>query len=317
MSAVTGKKLISIIVPVFNEQDSLRELISRIDAVTTLLDRYRWEYIFVNDGSTDDSLLVLLELAKNNWAIKVIDLSRNFGKEIALSAGVNESDSSAVICTDADLQHPPELIPKLVERWEAGVEIVATQRVSIDDQPLFRRIGSSGFYWLMNKISDVEMLPQTTDFRLFDKKTVDVFKLLTERGRMFRGVFDWMGFRKEYVEFHADARMTGDARYSNLQLFRLAMNSITAFSLFPLRLTGYLGLAITIFSSFLLVWMLITRFFVNEVMFTPLSFVVVANTFLIGLVLMSIGLVALYIGNIHAEVTNRPLYIVRERVNFD
>ena len=311
------RPLISIVVPVFNEEESLSSLVARTNRVFERLGSYAWNYIFVNDGSTDSSLELLKAMASTNNNVQVIDLSRNFGKEVALSAGVIESEAAAVICMDADLQHPPEIIPELIERWEAGVEIVATRRISMEGQPALRRIGSSTFYWLMNKISDVEMSPDTTDFRLFDRKTVDVFKLLTERGRMFRGIFDWMGFHKEFVEFHADACTTGDARYSYLQLFRLAMNSITSFSLFPLRLTGYLGLIVTFLSSMLGIWMLITRYFINEQMFTPLSFVVVANTFLIGLVLTSIGLIALYIGNIHAEVANRPLYIIRERINFD
>ncbi len=311
------RPLISIVVPVFNEEESLSSLVARTNRVFERLGSYAWNYIFVNDGSTDSSLELLKAMASTNNNVRVIDLSRNFGKEVALSAGVIESEAAAVICMDADLQHPPEVIPELIERWEAGVEIVATRRISMEGQPALRRLGSSTFYWLMNKISDVEMSPDTTDFRLFDRKTVDVFKLLTERGRMFRGIFDWMGFHKEFVEFHADARTTGEARYSYLQLFRLAMNSITSFSLFPLRLTGYLGLIVTFLSSMLGIWMLITRYFINEQMFTPLSFVVVANTFLIGLVLTSIGLIALYIGNIHAEVANRPLYIIRERINFD
>lgn len=311
------KKLITIIVPIFNESLNLRSFYDRLNSVTNKLSKYNWEFIFVNDGSSDNSLLVLTELAKLNKKNKVLDLSRNFGKEIALSAGVHEIENAdAVICIDADLQHPPELIPKLINAWEQGIEIVATIRTSIDKQPLLKRIGSMFFYWLMSKISGVKMEPQTTDFRLYDKKVIQVFLNVTERQRMFRGIMDWMGFKKTYLKFKANARVGGEAGYSYLKLWHLAINSITSFSLWPLRITGRIGVLITLSSGGLLLWMIINYIIVSKTLYSPLAFVVVANTFLIGLVLMSIGLVAIYVGSIHTEVINRPLYIIRERVNF-
>jgi len=259
----------------------------------------------------------LHELARLSPKNKVLDLSRNFGKEIALSAGVNETEyADAIICIDADLQHPPELIPKLIDSWNKGIEIVATIRTSIEKQPLLKRIGSKLFYWLMSKISGVKMRAQTTDFRLYDKKVIQVFRNVTERQRMFRGIMDWMGFKTTYVQFKANARQEGEAGYSYLKLWHLAINSITSFSLWPLRITGRIGVLITLSSGGLLLWMLFNYLMVSKALYSPLAFVVVANTFLIGLVLMSIGLVALYVGSIHTEVINRPLYIVRERLNF-
>jgi dolichol-phosphate mannosyltransferase len=218
---------------------------------------------------------------------------------------------------DADLQHPPEVIPKLVEAWRQGAEVVATIRTSIDKQPLLRRLGSHLYYWLMERISGLDMASQTTDFRLFDRKVVDAFRQVTERDRMFRGIMDWMGFKKVYVEFQAAAREQGTAGYSYFKLWQLAVNSITSFSLFPLRITGYLGVMITGCSGLLLMWMLFSNYVLGHKDFTPLAIVVVSNTFLIGVVLMAIGLVALYIGTIHTEVINRPLYVVRERINFE
>lgn len=307
---------IAIIVPVYREASNLPQLYKRLEEVTETLPRYRWEYIFVNDGSPDNSLDILRQLAAIDERVKVLDLSRNFGKEIALTAGVHEAESAdAVICIDADLQHPPELIPTLVGKWVEGHEVVATIRTSIDRQPLFRRVGSHVFYWLMGKISGLPIKSQTTDYRLYDKKVVAAFKHATERERMFRGIMDWMGFRRVYIEFQADARTEGEAGYSYSKLVGLAVNSITSFSLWPLRLTGYLGLLITMISSLLLVWMLVNFLIKSQFQYTALAIVVVANTFLIGIVLMAIGLVALYIGNIHTEVINRPLYIVRERIN--
>jgi polyisoprenyl-phosphate glycosyltransferase len=303
---------------VYREERNLERLLGRLDGVTAAIPGYAWDYLFVNDGSPDRSFDVLETLAARDPRVKVLDLSRNFGKEIALTAGVHEArDADAVVCMDADLQHPPDLIPELVREWEKGAEVVATVRTSIDKQPLLRRLGSRLYYWLMSKISGLEMVSQTTDFRLYDRKVVNAFCKATERERMFRGIMDWLGFRKVYVSFRADARTEGAAGYSYAKLWRLAINSITSFSLLPLRLTGYLGVFITSTSGTLLAWMLGNYLFTESAVYTPLAIVVVANTFLIGIVLMAVGLVALYIGTIHTEVVNRPLYLVRQRLNLD
>jgi len=308
-------KKIAIVVPVYREAANLLALYARIEAVIGNLQQFSWEYIFVNDGSPDNSFEVLNELAKKVSNVKVLDLSRNFGKEIALTAGVHDaSDADAVICIDADLQHPPEIIPKLVEQWEAGAEVVVTIRATIEKQPLFRKIGSNLFYWIISKSSSFEMIPKTTDFRLYDKKVIAAFCHATERNRMFRGIMDWMGFRRAYIEFSADARVGGEAGYSFFKLWHLAISSITSFSLWPLRIAGYLGLLISGCSGLLLVWMSANIFLRTNFGYTPLALVVVINTLLIGIVLISIGLVALYVGTIHTEVINRPLFIVRERI---
>lgn len=308
---------IAMVIPVYREEKNIINLYQRLEAVTSSIIDIQWEYIFVNDGSPDGSLCVLKRLASQDKKVKVIDFSKNFGKEIALTAGVHASNTDAVICMDADLQHPPELIPKMIDAWKQGAEVVATIRTSIADQPLFRRIGSAFYYKLMQMISPLEMASKTTDFRLFDKKVVAALRQITERERMFRGIIDWMGFKKVYVEFHADARESGAASYSYAKLWRLALNSLTSFSLLPLRVMTYFGFFIMGASGILLVWMLLARFFFAPQLFTSLAIVVVINTFLNGIVLMSIGLVALYIGSIHTEVINRPLYIIREQINFD
>jgi glycosyltransferase involved in cell wall biosynthesis len=311
-------KKIAIVIPVYRESGNLYLLHERLELVTANLPNLQWEYVLVNDGSPDDSMQKLHALALRDPKVKVLDLSRNFGKEIALTAGVHEVENTdAIICMDADLQHPPELIPQLIEEWRRGAEIVATIRTRTERQPLLRRVGSHFYYWLMSNISGLEMRSQTTDFRLYDQKVIEAFKHATERQRLFRGIMDWMGFRRVYVEFEADARHNGQAGYSYSKLWGLAINSITSFSLWPLRLTGVLGMFITACSGLLFVWMLVNYLIHSQWVYTPLAIVVVANTFLIGIVLMAIGLVALYIGTIHTEVINRPLYIIRERINFD
>jgi glycosyltransferase involved in cell wall biosynthesis len=309
-------KKIAIVIPVYREESNLQQLYDRLERVTFNLGHYYWEYVYVNDGSPDGSLTILRTLASKDPRVKVIDLSRNFGKEIALTAGVHEVDGvDAVICIDADMQHPPELIPKLVEQWELGAEVIVTIRKSIEKQPLLKRIGSYLYYWVINKISDLEIVAQSTDFRLYDKKVISAFRRATERERMFRGIMDWLGFKKVFIEFAAPARVGGEAGYSYLKLWRLAIGSLTSFSLWPLRLAGYLGATITLVSGVLLVWMLANFLLSSIWLYRPIAIVVVANTFLIGIVLMAIGLVALYVGTIHTEVINRPLYVVRERIN--
>jgi len=308
--------LISIIIPVYREEKNVSRLYERLEAVTSKIEA-EWEYIFVNDGSPDNSIGALRALAARDGRVRVIDFSKNFGKEIALTAGVHSCSGDAAICMDADLQHPPEIIPQLVAAWQAGAEVVTTIRLSVDGHSFMRRLFSWLYYKIMGWFSGLDMVSHTTDFRLFDKKVVDVFNRMTERQRMFRGIIDWMGFKTAYVEFHADSRDSGAAAYSYGKLWNLALSSLTSFSLVPLKLTGYLGVAITTVSSLLLGWMLFAKLGILPGMFTPLAMVVVANTMLIGVVLMSLGIIALYIGTIHTEVTNRPLYIVRERVNIE
>jgi len=309
-------KKITIVIPVYCESQGLKALHERLQRVVGLLPEYSWEYIFVNDGSTDNSLDVIGEICNIDPAVKAIDLSRNFGKEIALTAGVLEAlNSDAVICIDADLQHPPELIPQLISFWKSGVDVVITIRAESKNQSLIRKLGSAIYYRLMSRLSDLQMAAKTTDFGLYDAKVIQAFSKVTERRRIFRGIIDWMGFRRAFVEFTADERHSGEAKYSYAKLWGLAINSITSFSLWPLRIAGYLGIIITSISALLLIWMLIDRMLGNKLAFTSLAIVVMANTFLMGIVLIAIGLVALYIGNIHTEVINRPLYIIRERLS--
>ena len=312
------KKLsISIVIPCYCEQDNLIQLHKRISDVILTLPEFTWKFVFVNDGSTDDTLDCLRRVAKSDKTSMVIDLSRNFGKEIALTAGVTEAEEvDAIICIDADLQHPPELIPELVDEWQKGAEVVVTVRDRSESQPLMRKWGSALFYWFMSVTSSVYIVPKTTDFRLYDKKVIDAFKRMTERDRMFRGIMDWMGFRRSYVSFEAATRNHGKSSYSYIKLLHLAVSSILSFSYMPLKLAGYLGLLITFSTLGILIWMVNSYLTVGVFSDLPLMFLAVANTFLIGVVLIILGLIGLYIGAIHNEVINRPLYIVREKINF-
>jgi len=309
-----GKK-ISVVIPVYNEEKNVSLISQELVSVFSSLS-YEYEIIFVNDGSRDNSLLEILRLGEADGRIKGLDFSRNFGKEPALSAGCHVASGDAVITMDADLQHPASLIPELLKEWEDGAEVVYTVRKKNEGASLMKKLTSSAYYWLFNKITSITTEPRSTDFRLLDKKVIEVFRKFPERERMFRGMVDWMGYRRARVEFVAQERKYGKAGYSYAKLFGLAINSFTSFSLLPLKIAGYLGLIITTFSGLLLIVMFVSQFFKDWWVFTPLAILATINIFLVGMVLISLGFVALYIARIHSEVINRPLYIVREMVNF-
>jgi polyisoprenyl-phosphate glycosyltransferase len=308
-------KLISIVIPVFNEEKNIPLIFKEVKNVFSALSQYDLEIIFVNDGSADNSLLEILKLSREDNRVKGLDFSRNFGKEPATSAGCHFARGDAVITMDADLQHPPSLILQFLKLWEDGAEVVYTVRKENRGAGWFKKLSSKIFYFIFNKVSEVQTESGTTDFRLMDKRVVEVFRRFPERERMFRGMIDWMGYKRKKVEFIANDRINGKANYSYKKLFRLALNSFTSFSLLPLRLAGYIGMIIILVSGLLLAAMLVTRWFIDPGMFTPIAILGVSNLFLIGIVLISLGFIALYIARIHSEVINRPLYIVREKVN--
>jgi len=312
------KKLISLLIPVYNEEKNIPILYHETEkTIAKHLEKYNFEYIFVDDGSSDESVKILEFYAKKDPKIKIIELSKNFGKEIALTAGIHYVDSDALVIMDADLQHPPKLISTFIQKWEEGYEIVATKRTKIENRSFIKKIGSILFYKLINMISETEMIEGSTDFRLLDKVVVFSLKNFTERNRLVRGIIDWMGFKKIYINFKAPDRLNGEAGYTVYKLFKLAVNGFTSFSLFPLKLAGYLGVLISTVFGTLFGWMLIDKYILDKHSFSPIAYVIVANSFLMGIVLMALGMIALYIGYIHTEVTNRPLFIIRKRVNFE
>ncbi len=308
-------KLISVVIPVFNEEQNIPLVFEEVKKTFAVHPEYDFEVIFVNDGSRDNSLLEILRLSREDHRVRGLDFSRNFGKEPATSAGCHQARGDAVVTMDADLQHPPMLILQFLELWKQGAEVVYTVRKVNTGAGWFKKISSKMFYWLFNKVSEVKTESGTTDFRLMDKKVIEVFRKFPERERMFRGMIDWMGYKRAKVEFVAPDRIHGNANYSYNKLFQLAINSLTSFSLLPLRLAGYGGIFITILSGLLLLGMVVTNGFIEPNMFTSIAILGVSNMFLIGIVLISLGFIALYIARIHNEVINRPLYIVREKVN--
>ena len=316
-----SSKLISIVVPVYNEEKNIsliyREL---LNVWTKLKDRYGYEIVFIDDGSEDKSPEILEGLADKNGNVKYIQFSRNFGKEIAVSAGLRYAVGQATISIDADLQHPPEFIPEFLNKWEKGAEIVIGTREKYDTVGVCRKICNFFFYKFQNRISEIKLFSGETDYRLLDGKVVREFNKFTEKGRITRGLIDWLGFKKDYVYFPAGERKNSKPGYSFLKLSKLALESILSHSLFPLKLCGYLGVVITLFSGIFGLIIFIQKYVLKTswgLGVTGIASLAVLILFLVGVILSVLGIIALYIANIQKEVINRPLYIIKKKKNFN
>ena len=309
-------KVISIVIPLLNEEKNIPLIHAELERVfAPLKDKYNHEIVFVNDGSLDGSQREIEALAKSAH-VKFIEFSKNFGKEIATSAGIHAATGDAVMMLDADMQHPVDLIPEFLEKWEAGADIVVGIRQKNAKEGVVKKFGSKLFYRMTKAISETEITPNATDFRLLDRKVMDEFNRFTEHGRITRGLIDWLGFSREYIYFDANERKFGVAAYSPIRLVRLAFSAFISHSLFPLKLAGYIGAIIMLISFPLGVFIFFERFVFNDPFhfhFTSPAILAVLNLFLIGIVLSCLGLIALYIANIHVEVVDRPLYVVRRK----
>lgn len=307
-------KTISIIVPVYNEGANLRPLYKELSSIISALP-YTFEILFIDDGSRDNSADILVELANENNNVSIIQFARNFGKEAAVSAGLHAAKGDAAIIMDADLQMPPSLLGEFLQKWESGAEVVVGVFASRNMQ-FIRRLGAKFFYRIMRSIAHTKITPHATDYRLLDRQVLDVFNSLPERNRITRGLIDWLGFQRDYVYFEQAPRLHGSPTYSFSKLVALAMNSFTSYSLLPLRLAGYLGIVILILSSLGGIFLWIEKFVLNDPFNWAVSgtaFLAVMLLFLVGVVLACLGLISLYIAHIHAEVIDRPLYIVRKK----
>ena len=313
------QKTISIIIPVYNESKNIPLIKDEIVSIFSHIS-YDYEIIFVNDGSKDDSQDVIDNLTKTDKNIKSIEFSRNFGKEIATSAGLQYSSGDAVIIIDADLQHPTSLILEFIKRWESGLDVVIGKRKSNKGIGFIKTFCSFLYYKIINTISETPIEAGATDFRLMDRKVVDEFNKFSERERITRGLVDWLGFKRDFVEFTADKRANGEASYSYFKLIKLALSSSVSHSLVPLKFAGYLGLFIMTVSGISGLVIFVENYILNDVLvwgITGTAKLAILMIFFIGLVLACLGLIALYIGNIHNEVVGRPLYVVRKVGNMD
>lgn len=306
----TANKIdISLVIPCHNESDNLSTLYERVHIVMENM-RKSWELVCVNDGSKDDTLGQLLTLRQKDPRVVVIDLSRNFGKEAALTAGLDHARGDCAIPLDADLQDPPELIPELLAKWEEGYDVVNAVRLSRDGESWLKRASAHAFYRIINRMSDVDIPMDTGDFRLLSRPVLDAIKTLPERRRFMKGLFAWVGFRTASVYYHREPRYAGKTTWNYWRLWNFAVEGITSFSQVPLQLAAHLGLFVSVLAFLYAVYLIIgTIVYGNPVKGYPSMMVTLL--FLGGVQLIALGVIGEYLGRIYEETKGRPVYLVR------
>lgn len=306
---------LSVVIPLYCEESNLDYLFERLE--TTVVDlSMKYEFICIDDGSKDDTLNRLVQHHHRNPNIKVIALSRNFGKEIALTAGLDYAQGSAVIPIDADLQDPPELIANLVAKWKEGYDVVYAKRRSRQGETWLKKVTATLFYRLISAMSSTPIPPNTGDFRLLDRRVVEALKQLPERTRFMKGLFAWVGFRETYIEYDRPPRHSGSTKWNYWRLWNFALDGITSFSAVPLKIWGYVGLLFSLV-AFCYATFLVIRVLVIGIDVPGYASLMVAILFLGGIQLMGIGIIGEYLGRIFEEVKARPLYLVRDCYGFD
>lgn len=301
------KKLVSVVIPAHNEESNILVIINRLEKVFSFL-HYDFEIILVDDGSRDHTLSVFKTLANKCEHLFYIEFSRNFGHQPALKAGLDRAKGDCVISLDADLQHPPELIAKMLEKWEEGNEIVYTRRLEDKSLSYRKRKTSTYFYKLMNALSDVELEAGTADFRLLDKKVVDIFREFNETEPFIRGLVKWMGFKQFAIDYIPDKRFSGTSKYSIARMRKLALHGVTSLSVRPLHTAVYLGFSFS-FLSLLYVPYVIHAFYVHKEI-SGWASLIMTVVFFGGLQLIILGIIGIYIGKMFMQVKKRPNYII-------
>ena len=305
-------KKVSFVVPVYNEESNLREFHNRMAAVMES-QPYDYEILYVDDGSSDGSAAVLQALADEAPHVQAYLLTRNYGHQLALTCGLDHAEGDAVVTMDGDLQHPPELVPDMLERWEAGFQMVKTIRKSTEDASFFKKTTSAIYYKLINKLSQVEITPGGSDFRLMDREVVRSFRLYRERARFIRGLVNTLGYKVATIEFVAPPRFSGTSKFNLRKMLHFALDGITAFSNLPLRWAFYCGLICGLISLGTLLHVLFVRCVLDDAV-PGWATITVCITFLGGIQLIGIGILGEYIGRIFEEVKQRPLYLVARHI---
>ncbi|MCJ7823949.1 MAG: glycosyltransferase family 2 protein [Anaerolineales bacterium] len=300
----------SVAVPVYNELESLPELHRRITEVMSAVGE-PWELILIDDGSTDGSREWIQEKAKTDTQVHPVIFARNFGHQIAVTAGLDASRGQALVIMDADLQDPPEVLPELIAKWREGYEVVYAVRAEREGESWFKKFTAALFYRLINRITDVVIPLDTGDFRLMDRQVIDVLRSMREKHRFPRAMVAWVGFRQVGVPYRRAARFAGETKYPFRKMLRLAINAITGFSYFPLQIATYLGFFSAGISILAIPLVVVLRLIGNQAFFGQAT-TLIAVLFLGGVQLISLGILGEYIGRVYDEAKNRPLYIVRK-----
>jgi glycosyltransferase involved in cell wall biosynthesis len=303
---------ISVVVPAYNEEQVVEHLYERTAPILSTIDE-RFEIIFVSDGSKDLTAEKIRRLHLRDPRVKLVELSRNFGKEIALSAGLDFISGDAVVVMDADLQDPPELIPKMVEKWKEGYDVVFTTRIDREGESFVRKTTAKGFYRVIKSLSRVEIPENSGDFRLMSRRVVNALKLLKERHRFMKGLFGWVGFKQIGIPFRGEPRYAGHTKWNYWRLWNFAIEGITSFSYVPLQLSIYVGFLIACL-SFLYAGFLTVNTIIYGIDVPGYASIMVAILFFSGIQLMFLGVIGEYLGRLYNETKGRPLYLVQDLV---
>lgn len=306
------QSLLSVVVPVYNEAGGILDFNnSLIDTLQSSVGS-NYEVIYCEDGSRDGTADMIKDFCKQNKNIKLLKLSRNFGKEVATTAGIHAARGQAIITIDGDGQHPVDLIPEFLSKWQAGSKVVIGVRTDNQKEGFIKKAGSKVFYRVINRLSGTKLVPNSTDYRLIDYTVQQEFNRMTERGRITRGLIDWLGYKRDYIKFKAGARASGEAAYSFRKLVKLFIDSVISLSKSPLYLSAYIG-AIVLPASILLGLFMVINALIGDpanIHATGSAYLVVLILFLVGILLVSQGIIGLYLSHIHTETQNRPLYII-------
>ncbi len=308
---------ISVIIPMYYEEEVAEECYKRVKNMLSSLKDYEHEIIFVNDGSKDKTLEILENIAERDKQVKVLSFSRNFGHQCAVTAGLKYVTGDAIVIIDADLQDPPELIPEMIKLWEQGNEVIYAKRKTREGESKFKLLTAKMFYKILNGLSDVEIPADTGDFRLVDKKVVEVINSMPEHNKFLRGLFSWVGFKQQPFEYERKERFAGKTKYPLKKMLKLASDGIISFSTKPLKIVGGLGI-ITIFISILLLLYSVISYIFNLNQLTPgWTSIMVAITLFSGVQLLSIWVISEYLARIYDESKKRPQYIISKKINIE
>lgn len=304
-------KEISVIIPVYNEEKNIPVIYDRLCAVLMPLVQNRFELIFVNDGSRDGSIALIKELSQRDKNVGFIDFSRNFGHQIAVSAGIDMARGSKIVIIDADLQDPPELIADMHKKSAEGYEVIYARRKNRKGESWFKKTTAGVFYRILNKITQIEIPLDTGDFRMIDRKVAEILRSMPEKNKFLRGQISWIGFNQTFVEYDRDPRLHGSTGYPFRKMLQFAVTGITSFSDFPLRFATIFGFFVSGISFVVMLFALYSRFITRD--YQPgWASIILAVLFIGGVQLITIGIIGEYIGRLYNDVRNRPLYVVRE-----
>lgn len=305
----------SIIVPMYNEEEVIHESYKRLTKVMESTNE-SYEIIFINDGSRDKTLEIAEELCQKDKHLKVINFSRNFGHQIAVTAGMEYSSGQAVVIIDADLQDPPEVILQMIAKWKEGYDVVYGRRLKRKGETFFKKITAKLFYRFLDSMTSVTMPVDTGDFRLIDRKVCDTMNSLTEKNRYVRGLVSWVGYKQTAVEYVREERFAGETKYPLKKMLKLAADAIMSFSYKPLKIAGFVGALLSVFSFIYLIIIIWQRLFTNTTV-TGWASILAVMLFFNGVTLILHSVTGEYIGRIYEETKNRPLYIVRDTIGFE